>query len=222
MEDTNGYTSSPASEDGNSPLSTPDGRQGDLFGQDPAHANPSVWLAVERGWLTLDTYGRRCIGSSGSANLQRCLENKLRRTTDLTGSPEFVLTWRKRAMPSGVPICRLQASARPNKGSGSGGWPTPNVFDSNPVKLNETIPHWISQYLKHQAKDVNKQFNLTIAVKAFPIGSFPPPQKAIKEILRLYKIGHHWPNIGSLNPLWVEWLMGFPINWSSYADMATR
>ena len=51
-------------------------------------------------------------GSSPSAALQSSLESKLRQAMDLNGSLEFALTWKPMAMPLGLPICALRASAR--------------------------------------------------------------------------------------------------------------
>lgn len=50
------------------------------------------------------------------------------------GSPEYALTWKSWAMPSGPPICALRASARRTSGSACGGpqtlgWPTPQEAD---------------------------------------------------------------------------------------------
>ena len=72
--------------------------------------------------------GPRCTGSWRSELLQWSLVNKLRELTDLNGSPEFEMTWKQQDMPSGPPIYRLQASARPKGDSVFSGalasWPT--------------------------------------------------------------------------------------------------
>ena len=46
------------------------------------------------------------------------------------GSLEYALTWKRQAMPSGPPICRLRASARRTSGKGFGGWHTPTAVDA--------------------------------------------------------------------------------------------
>ena len=45
----------------------------------------------------------------------------------VSGSPEYVLTWRRWDMASGPPICALRASGRPTSASGSTGLPTPDT-----------------------------------------------------------------------------------------------
>jgi hypothetical protein len=217
----NGYISSEESGDGNSPSTLPAGPQAELFGQEVAHANPSVWLAVERGWLTLDTYGRRCTGSSESANLQRCLESKLRQMTDLNGSPEYALTWKKRAMLSGVPICLLRASVRRTQGKDYGGWPTPDTVvgglgrakqSRNSPRLIDAAQGWATpqarDYKGHTITDrFPKGFTTTLANQA--VGK---PRRSS---------GVPMVNEDALNPELSRWLMGFPEGWSSYADMET-
>jgi hypothetical protein len=49
--------------------------------------------------------------------------------TDTDGSPEYATTWRRRAMQSGPPICRLLARARRTSDSGCSGWPTCRTKD---------------------------------------------------------------------------------------------
>lgn len=66
---------------------------------------------------------------SPSASLQRSLESRLRVLLDVNGSPEYALTWKHWAMPSGQPICALRASPRRTSGNGCGGWRTPTGRD---------------------------------------------------------------------------------------------
>jgi hypothetical protein len=74
---------------------------------------------------TNDTSGPLFTASSPSARLQWSLANRLRATTDVNGSPEYVLTWKDWDMPSGAPICALRAKERPISDSVFIGWPTP-------------------------------------------------------------------------------------------------
>ena len=78
---------------------------------------------------TNDTSGPLFTHSSPSADLQRSLENRLRASLDVNGSPVFALTWRVMDMPSGLPILQLRASAHSTLGSGFIGWPTPCVVE---------------------------------------------------------------------------------------------
>lgn len=108
----------------------PDGPRSGPSGREAAPASPSALPGSETGPPTNGTCGPRCDGSSPSAGLQRCLESRLRANLDVSGSPEYVLTWSHWDIGSGPPICRLRASARPTNGNGCSGWPTPKANDS--------------------------------------------------------------------------------------------
>lgn len=76
------------------------------------------------------TSGPSSTASSPSARLQSSLESRLRARMAAYGSPEFALTWKTWAMPSGPPICALRASVRRTSANASTGWPTPTVHDA--------------------------------------------------------------------------------------------
>jgi len=57
---------------------------------------------------------------------------------DVNGSPEYALTWSTWDMPSGVPICRLRASARRTSAKGFSGWPTPTGTLADKAVRSET------------------------------------------------------------------------------------
>lgn len=152
---TDSVTSSPGSAGGRSPCASPVCRTPPRSGPDPVPASPSAPQASE---AALSTPGSGCAweettpatpgtcgppsgGSSRSADLQSCLESRLRALTDGRGSPLFALTWRQWDLPSGPPICALRASGRRTSGSGSSGaesgevvrltsWPTAIVNDA--------------------------------------------------------------------------------------------
>ena len=130
-EKSGGETSTPSPESGGgpSPSDLPAGTQLDLFGQALAPASPSRRRARGGRSKTTDISGPCGFGSSSSADLQRYLGNKLRALLEGAGSPEYELTWSRWVMPSGAPICRLRASARPTSGSDCSGWPTCQAAD---------------------------------------------------------------------------------------------
>ena len=87
----------------------------------------------DKAMSTDATCGPLFIGSSPSAVLQSCLENKLREHWDVSGSLEYELTWMPEDMPAGPAICRLRARAPRTSDSESGGlgsWLTPAAGDS--------------------------------------------------------------------------------------------
>ena len=110
------------------------GKTTDQSGQDLVRANLSAEQAIKKGLLTSGTSGLIGSTSSNSANLQRSLENRLRRKTDLVGSTLYKLTWKERTTPSGLSISALRASAHRTSGKDSGswqtnGWATPTTRD---------------------------------------------------------------------------------------------
>jgi hypothetical protein len=127
LKDTSNITSSAESSAGPTPCALPAGPQLDLFGQPPSPASRSARRASAGAGRTKDTSGRCSFGSSATAALQFALGSRLLAMTDTDGSPEYAMTWRRRAMQSGPPICRLLARARRTSGSGCSGWPTPKA-----------------------------------------------------------------------------------------------
>ena len=123
-------TCSPASAVGRSHSGSPAGRTTRQSGQGAAPVNRSASPGLGPEQATLGIFGPTSTGSLASADLQRSLESRLLRRLDAHGSLEYALTWKRQAMPSGPPICRLRASARRTSGKGFGGWHTPTAVDA--------------------------------------------------------------------------------------------
>jgi hypothetical protein len=98
-------------------------------GPDLVRANPSARQANVAEPQTNVISGLPSQISSASATLQQSLENRFRALTDVNGSPEYELTWKKWDMPLGPPLCALRASALRTSDKGSIGWPTPTARD---------------------------------------------------------------------------------------------
>ena len=101
-----------------------------LSGREAVHASRLARQEKERAFEIPDTYGPLFSVSSPSESLQSCLENKLRQAMDVSGSPEYELTWKRWDMSAGPQICALRASARRTSGKGSSGWPSPKAHDA--------------------------------------------------------------------------------------------
>ena len=132
--DTPNATSSQGSGAGASRSDLQVGLQMPLFGLGAAPASPSASPDEEEGPTTHDISGLSSTVSLQSAALQLSLENRLRALLDGSGSPEYALTWKQWAMPSGLPICALRASGHRISDNDSGGWPTPSAkqFEQDP------------------------------------------------------------------------------------------
>jgi hypothetical protein len=127
--DTGSAISSPELRAGRSPSGSPAFQTTFQFGQEVAPVNRFRTPAAAEVRRTNGTSGRNSTASSASASLQSSLASRLAVLTDLNGSMEYRLTWKRSVTPSGRVICRLRASARPTSDSDSSGglfgWPTP-------------------------------------------------------------------------------------------------
>ena len=94
-----------------------------------AHVSRLVMPEAEGESEMNATCGHNFDALSPSATLQSSLESRLRAVLDVNGSPEYVLTWKHWAMPSGPPICALRARGRRTSDSGFTGWGTPTLRD---------------------------------------------------------------------------------------------
>jgi hypothetical protein len=96
-------------------------------------------------------------------------------------------------------VYRLPLLARASSVIGSGLWPTPTVMMTGE---NRTIAQFEAARKRALAKQGSRTGNgigedLAMAIKRRWPGTLPPSLEAN----------------GLLNPTWVAWLMGFPLNW---------
>jgi hypothetical protein len=127
-------TSLPVSAAGVMPCDSQDGQTNALSGLDHAPVSRLRALGKDRATPMIGTSGPLFTASSPSANLQSSLENRLQARMVVNGSPLSVLTWKKQDMPSGLPICRLQASVPRTSGKDTSLLPTP-AADSSGKRL---------------------------------------------------------------------------------------
>ncbi len=121
-EATHSATSSPALADGAQPCGLPTGPTADLFGQEVAHASPSVRRGTSVAAQMSATYGLRSSASSASAALQRSLASRLPALLDSHGGTMWRLTWKAKTTPQRRQICQLQASVDRTHERASTGW----------------------------------------------------------------------------------------------------
>jgi hypothetical protein len=97
--------------------------------------------------------------------------------------------------------------------TGSGSWPTPQASDNRPRATANSTARRIK---------LGKQVSLEAAVKFWPTptahnakeGGFPSEHNRNTPTLSA-QAG------GSLNPTWVEWLMGWPLGWTDLKPLET-
>ena len=98
-----------------------------MYGPEAAPANLSARQAKEMGWMTSGISGHTSSTSFASADLQSCLESRLRAKTQTLGSTLYKLTWKPWVTPSGRSRFRLRASVLRTSETARTGWPTPTV-----------------------------------------------------------------------------------------------
>ena len=195
-KDTPSVTSLQVLQDGLMPSNLPDGRRKNLYGLD--HVPVSRFRAREedREQMTPGIFGQLSSGSSPSANLQRSLGSKLEEILEGSGSPLYDLTWSKKIMPSGLPICQQRALGHHTNGKGFFGWPTPGAS-----KISN-----MSMFHKTALKVFQGTSDHHVIGQAWMITG---------EILRSW--GVLMDQKCALNPEHQRWLMGYPKTWTSCA-----
>ena len=175
----------------------------------------SVAPGSEQARTMTVTSGRKWCGALPSSSplgslVRMCLESSIWHST------KCVLTWKVSATPSGRSVYRLVPSMPRTNGNGSGLWPTPasNKLTLSGELHNKDGAPWDGIGKPHSSitgKPVTTA--LTDAVKMWPTphascstGAGSQGRDGGENLQT--KVG------GSLNPQWVEWLMGYPDNWT--------
>lgn len=107
-------------------------------------------------------------------------------------------------------------------------WPTPGARDSNPPEPQEK---WQARAKKKKEQGINLHFTLRQAVmkdqqKMWPTPTANEDAAGRPEGKMQRMLGNHpdvrSQGIGTLNPTWVEWLMGFPIGYTDLKPSETQ
>jgi len=238
-------TSSPASEDGSSPLIGPDSRESGLFGQALVPASRSAISGFTKASTTSAMCGRLGGISSPSADLQRSLASRLQAKTDLNGSPEYLLSWKLLDIKSREPICVLRASPRPTPEVGFIGelrdldqTPTkppassPALFAAigltsksfvSTVAPTVAVTGWITPTARDYKDTPNMSYLSTNPDSSTRVRVDHLPRQAGTVVLtpdassRLQKKDGTYKSGVALNPELSRWLMGYPKSWASAA-----
>jgi hypothetical protein len=93
-------------------------------------------------------------------------------------------------------------------------WPTPNRAD-HLANQSETLEAWEKRAAEKKKEGINLQFALRHAAQMWPT----PREFMYKDS----KVDRGKSNLGekvggSLNPMWVEWLMGYPVGYTDLKD----
>ena len=198
---------------------------------------------------TPDISGRKCLELSGNSGPLGYVEKMLLDSCDWAWT-KYSLTWKAKATPRGRLIFQLARQAHPtsdndygllhtptakanqmapsmatrdNGSWGLGLWPTPRAGKVTDEK-EET-------WRKRQRKGDVSTPPLSLAVKMWPT---PTAMTGSESVAPSHLTGKHGWNIGAavnavsskttghLNPKWVAWLMGYPIEYLSCVPWGTQ
>ena len=187
--------------------------------QEVSPVNRSRSQANKKEQVTIDIFGLRCFESSKSLSRGGLLEkmSKVLLTSKTAWSSRLcALTWKEKDTKSGRSIFQLQVSAPPTEEKGSGLWRTPDAHcDRGPssekrmkMKLEKKMPISINDQIAHPnlmwpTPTVNDSKN-----------NAGPSQFKRKGTNLNVAVAKRGTQGGSLNPTWVEWLMGYPVEYT--------
>jgi len=211
------------------------------------HANLSPLQVKEKAQKMIATSGQKCYESSKHRNQDGLLAKMsgiLLQSRKAWYSNKCVLTWKTKVTKSNRLLFQLQQSTLHTKDIESGLWPTPTVNcveggeQSSRVEKTKT-----GSYILRKKNKPENTFGAKLSdailyeekQKMWPTPTTQeiehPNMKLNEKGRRLTKDGKdsHSLNLadsvniktkigGALNPEWVEWLMGYPIEWTELKD----
>ena len=196
-----------------------------LFPAD-SHANRLAARGDGEAGEIVGTSGRTCFAqyvrlTQGGSWLKTFRDSFL--TTMGEPSSAYVMIWNLRATKSFRWYIRLTLSARPTRGSAYSSLPTliPQMWPTPKVSAGD--------YTRDGGKKGAERPTLSGAVKLWPTARAAIRGRGKHRGDNRSRIEDevHNPSRGSvgsgtLNPTWVEWLMGFPIDWTASNASGTR
>lgn len=200
-----------------------------LFAGD-SPANRSVEPGSSEARMMTATSGRKCSVLCKSSRpvgslVRMCL------TSSIYTSTIFYLTWKVRATKHGRLVFRLVPSAPRTSDRESLLWPTPRSHEVGDYQLTPTgavrvwrTPTAYDAQQRHNEKTTLKRKatgqTISLGMQVKTPALFPTP--TARDYRSPNANGNFQDQVsGQLNPMWVEWLMGFPIGWTDLGHSET-
>ena len=209
--------------------------------QEDTLANLSPLQVTKKVSKIRDIFGQSILDLSKSVDRLGSLEKTLVDTLNSVLTP-YSRTWRVKVTPQGRLVFQLLASVPTTKEKESGLWPTPTTDSANnrtkkyaqggtPLTMAiQTWPTPTSRDWKDQIGAYPPSTNVTrgetlmntVTRRSWPTPTVndsksngsPSQHKRNSKPLNA-KVG------GTLNPTWVEWLMGYPTGWTDLSPSET-
>ena len=217
-----------------------------------SHANRSVSQVNKKGEMTTDISGQKCLDSLKKSNPSSLLERMskdLLTSKTAWSSDRCKMTWKVKVSKSNVSLYQLQASVLGTKDLESGLWATPNTMDYLPPRSAAGTKKLMEGHRKGRTKPSNLREQVDPeTMKMYPTPSAScqmdvvAPPETVKQnssgwsVTRVgtgTKFGAKLNDVvnkvnqpiepgGKLNPTFVEFLMGFPENWTKIEQAESK
>ena len=197
-----------------------------LFAGD-THASPLVLPGSAKARQMTVTSGRKCIGSWMSSCPLGSLEKTLL-VTSAWASTMCFLTWKPLTTPQGRLLFRLVPSTPDIDVIDAGLWPTPHGFSQDGKSngpsgnelgraVNQSFPTPTSSEGTGAQPNTGRTGGRSLreAIMYPTMDAGAAKGRGQKSADNRHRLG------GSLNPTWVEWLMGFPTGWTDLKHSET-
>lgn len=195
-----------------------------------SHAKTFPWQAAEQAWKDSEVgYTSRSLASSGKFDPDSC-SWKTSQLSLLEAGSESLQNFPPYGMTVDGVFYPLRTWERITDAIDGGSWPTPRAEERGQYqrdggkkgKERATLTGRVKMWRTPLSSDADKKGhgNLSHQVKMWPT----PTACAGQQPGEHGQGGQNLATVagGSLNPMWVEWLMGYPSGWTVLEDWATQ
>lgn len=200
-------------------------RQLTLFPVD-SRASHLAWLASKEELMMKDSYGRKCLESSEKLDQLGYSVKMYLESSKLRGG-QYVKVFTISDTISPYLIMKLRLSEQRTDENECSLWATPNTMDNLPARTGEKMQDLLNRIgknkpsnLREQVVPENMRFFITPSASEGKRSTFKMAthrtQKPNGNLTQ--QLAHKTNATGSLNPEWVEQLMGFPRGWTECAS----
>ena len=213
-----------------------DSKQMDFFpstsSQEDTLANLSLSQVIKKVSKIRDTSGQKCLDLSKSSDRLGLLEKTLVDTLNSVSTP-YSRTWKVKTTPQGRLVFQLLASVPTTKEKESGLWLTPSktIISNRSPEAMEKRKKFRESIGRKTVNPGNLAEQIQYGNKTTDMKLWPTPtaneDAAGKPTGKMQKMLGNHPEVrkplggGTLNPMWVEWLMGYPIGFTDLNHLET-